>query len=217
MNKKTIAAWKVAAAIMLNEAYPIHYLALTQKVIETRLTALGINGKTPEATLNKFLNNLPDTFERVDSGIFRLKKNYNLEQSIHQIAEELKNVSFSSSSDFEIRLINEENDYSEGSKRKRLSSYYERNPKLREQAIRIHGTKCMVKSCRFDFYKTYGELGKDFIEVHHLIPISSFNQNHFVNPELDLVVVCPNCHRMLHRKGNNPISLAELEKLMANK
>ena len=37
--------------------------------------------------------------------------------------------------------------------------------KLGRAAIKYHGLRC--QTCGFDFQKMYGELGKDFIEVHH--------------------------------------------------
>jgi len=45
----------------------------------------------------------------------------------------------------------------------------------------------------------YGEMGKDFIHVHHLIELSSISKEYSVNPITDLVPVCPNCHAMLHK------------------
>jgi hypothetical protein len=75
----------------------------------------------------------------------------------------------------DIKLIESENNFSEGLKKERLSSYYERKSKLRIKAIEIHKLKCMA--CNFDFGNTYGELGKGFIEVHHLIPISTLMES----------------------------------------
>ena len=57
----------------------------------------------------------------------------------------------------------------EGKRKKIYTTKYERNSKNREEAIKIHGTRCMV--CDFDFEEVYGELGKDFIEVHHTKPL----------------------------------------------
>ena len=56
-------------------------------------------------------------------------------------------------SDLDSLLVEEE--YFEGQKNQRFTNYYERNPKLRTEAILHHGTKCMV--CNFDFEKLYGE------------------------------------------------------------
>jgi putative restriction endonuclease len=44
----------------------------------------------------------------------------------------------------------------------------------------------------------YGEIGRDFIEAHHTKPVASLEENERVTVE-DLLAVCSNCHRMLHR------------------
>ena len=100
----------------------------------------------------------------------------------------------------------------EGRKVKIYTTKYERNPQNRKQAIKIHGTKCMV--CGFDFYATYGDIGRDFIEVHHTKPLYSLDDEINVNPETDLVCVCSNCHRMIHRKRNFIISIDKLRKII---
>ena len=68
--------------------------------------------------------------------------------------------------------------------------------------------------CDFDFEEVYGELGKDFIEVHHTKPLSSLEHEVEVNPEEDLVCLCSNCHRMIHRNRNKIMTVEELKKLM---
>lgn len=93
---------------------------------------------------------------------------------------------------------------------KKISQHvrYERNPHNRREAIRLQGHKCKI--CGFDFNEIYGEdLANDYIEVHHLKPLSSGEQ--VINPEKDLLPVCANCHRMLHRKKYNSISVEELK------
>jgi len=84
-----------------------------------------------------------------------------------------------------------------------------RNPELRKQCIAEYGWVCQV--CGFDFAKAYGEdLGKNFIEVHHLEPISTFDQEHPVDPLTQLVPLCSNCHSMIHHGKNGPLKLREL-------
>lgn len=102
--------------------------------------------------------------------------------------------------------------HSEGKPTKYYTTRYERNPVNRREAIRIHGTKCMA--CGFDFEKAYGELGKDYIEVHHIVPLASRNEEIQVNPATDLIVVCANCHRMIHRKRDHVLSLEELKEII---
>ena len=86
----------------------------------------------------------------------------------------------------------------EGGKTTILVNKYERNRIAREKCIEYHGVTCVV--CGFNFEKVYGDIGKDFIEVHHLIKVSDKKQVYEVSPVKDLRPVCPNCHAMLHKK-----------------
>jgi len=61
--------------------------------------------------------------------------------------------------------------------------------------------------CGFDFERTYGALGRDFAECHHLLPLGSGGPRE--TRLEDLAVVCANCHRMLHRRSP-PLSVADL-------
>ena len=85
----------------------------------------------------------------------------------------------------------------EGNERLRLVSVYERDPKLRSAAIRIHGTTCMA--CGFNFAEAYGQYGTGYIQVHHLEPLSDEPGERIVNPSTDLAVLCANCRVMIHR------------------
>lgn len=99
----------------------------------------------------------------------------------------------------------------EGAKCQITVNAYERNNSARARCISKWKAICAV--CDFDFFKTYGEIGKGYIHVHHLIPLSSIGVTYLLNPEEDLRPVCPNCHAMLHRKSP-PLSLDELRELM---
>lgn len=99
----------------------------------------------------------------------------------------------------------------EGTKRSRLVTTYERNPKAREECLRHHGTTCQV--CGFIFEKLYGQVGKGFIHVHHAVPVSEIQQEYEVDPANDLFPVCPNCHAMLHKR-TPPYTIAELKEII---
>lgn len=90
---------------------------------------------------------------------------------------------------------------------------YERNQRARRECVAKKGYRCLV--CGRDFEATYGEIGKGFIHVHHLTPISSIGKEYELNVDTDLVPVCPNCHYMLHRK-NPPYTIEELKEILAN-
>jgi 5-methylcytosine-specific restriction endonuclease McrA len=101
--------------------------------------------------------------------------------------------------------------YIEGATKQISVNVYERNPIARKRCIEHYGTSCMV--CGFNFYETYGELGKDFIHVHHLIPLYEIGEEYEIDPIKDLRPVCPNCHAMLHKKKPAD-SIEELKKLI---
>lgn len=69
------------------------------------------------------------------------------------------------------------------------------------------------EACGFDFSITYGSLGEDFCEVHHLAPLSA-SAEPVVTTLDDLAVLCSNCHRIIHRSAPM-LSVAELSKVVA--
>lgn len=87
--------------------------------------------------------------------------------------------------------------YSEGAKKKITVNAYERDTKARNKCIEIKGLNCAV--CKINFEETYGNIGIGYIHIHHIKPLSEINDTYSVNPETDLIPVCPNCHSMLHR------------------
>jgi 5-methylcytosine-specific restriction protein A len=109
------------------------------------------------------------------------------------------------------QLIEPERTYQEGNRSKVTVNRYERNTQARRDCIEEHGISCKV--CGFDFEETYGEIGADFIHVHHLKPLSECGEEYEVDPIKDLLPVCPNCHSMLHRK-TPPFSIDELKRIM---
>lgn len=86
---------------------------------------------------------------------------------------------------------------------------HERNPGLRRRCIDIQGWRC--KGCGLDFKEKYGDLGVDFIEVHHLYPISQTEGEHEVDPGKDLVPLCANCHSMIHRLKGTEMTVEKLQ------
>ena len=95
----------------------------------------------------------------------------------------------------------------EGGEKVFISKRRERDPKLREQALALHGYDCM--SCGFNFEAFYGEIGKGFIEVHHVVPLAAAKERR-TDPDTDLIVLCANCHRMVHRQKGICLSLNEI-------
>ncbi len=84
-----------------------------------------------------------------------------------------------------------------------------RSQQLRKACIREWGYQCQCCGMRFD--ELYGEdLGADFIEVHHLQMISTFDDQRPDDYVANLVPLCANCHAMIHRGADGPLTLTEL-------
>nr|WP_255301338.1 HNH endonuclease [Bacillus cereus] len=85
---------------------------------------------------------------------------------------------FDNDSDWD--LIDLEEEFSEGKQILRTHLSYERNNKVirraKEHFKQQYGGKLFCEICGFDFHKVYGELGKDFIEGHHTIPVSQLKE-----------------------------------------
>jgi len=99
----------------------------------------------------------------------------------------------------------------EGALRQVTVNAYERDARAREACIRHHGPVCSVCGLRFE--ERYGELGKGFIHVHHVVPLARIGENYAIDPVEDLTPVGPNCHAMIH-KGNNVLTVEELKSRM---
>ncbi|MBC8490632.1 MAG: HNH endonuclease [Bacteroidetes bacterium] len=131
-------------------------------------------------------------------------------------AETLKEYfSFISQSTFDEEVL-----YLEGMEKYKLQThkYYERNSEViqlaKQRAKQQNKLYCEI--CGFDFSRKYGDIGEDFIECHHKIPIATGGIRKTKIDDLSLV--CSNCHRMLHRKINdNYLSVDELSKIINNK
>jgi 5-methylcytosine-specific restriction protein A len=91
----------------------------------------------------------------------------------------------------------------------------ERNRTAARHAKKLHGTRC--QACDLEFTERYGEIGKGFIEAHHLRPIGTLEEGVAVKYDVaaDFAVLCSNCHRMIHR-FTNPSDLQSF-RLVINK
>lgn len=108
--------------------------------------------------------------------------------------------------------VDELESYEEGNKKSRFVTFYERNPKLRRQAIAIHGLNC--KACGFNFGERYGSYADGLIHIHHIKPISQLDNPKIINPETDLIPLCANCHAVVHYKKFKTLSVDQLAALI---
>lgn len=110
--------------------------------------------------------------------------------------------------------VNPQAIYLEGMPVQVVSNKYKRNRKAHKICLQHWGYSCAV--CNFNFEQVYGEIGKNFIHVHHEVQISKVGKGHAIDPKRDLKPVCPNCHAMLHSK-KEALSIDELRLLINNK
>lgn len=99
----------------------------------------------------------------------------------------------------------------EGGKRTVSVNAYERSADARASCIEAHGSSCQI--CGFDFAKVYGADFQGFIHVHHRVPVSQVGARYKVDPALDLVPLCPNCHAVVHY-GNSTRSVEDVKQLL---
>ena len=115
------------------------------------------------------------------------------------IAAQLRNGARPDGPRFPIATEDDEDDVVEGRLLFRQHRSRERNRKLidRKKAVARAQADLACEVCGFDFEAIYGALGRDFIECHHLRPLS---ESGMTRTRLsDLALLCANCHRMAHR------------------
>ena len=98
----------------------------------------------------------------------------------------------------------------EGGKKTITVNKYERSNEARVKCIDHWKYSCSV--CKMEFEDVYGEIGKGFIHVHHLVPISEIGKSYKIDPINDLIPVCPNCHAMIHKRKPTPFSIDDIKK-----
>jgi 5-methylcytosine-specific restriction protein A len=96
----------------------------------------------------------------------------------------------------------EEEAFPEGKVLYRLHRVHERNADLvrraKERAM-DEWNRLACAACGFDFAAVYGEVGRGFIECHHLLALADLVAERLSRVS-DLALVCSNCHRMVHRR-----------------
>jgi len=133
--------------------------------------------------------------------ILQIANNTNYDVDLPQ-ARRLDELYFDSEKELENPEDNEASEFPEGRPSFITHKKRERNPALiraaKTCALKMYG-RLFCQACGFDFGKVYGRFGEGFIEAHHTIPVSHLDDNSVSKVE-DIVLVCSNCHRILHRR-----------------
>ena len=156
----------------------------------------------------------------------KLGPNENLEKAFLKYCQNLgilphnknrKYWQFNLSREFEANMTLD-GEFPEGKISERKHKFRERNSKvvqLAKQNFKDANGRLFCQVCEFDFEEEYGEIGRDFIEAHHTIPVSEMGAGHKTKID-DIAMLCPNCHRMAHKK--RPwLKMEELKQLLKSK
>lgn len=93
-----------------------------------------------------------------------------------------------------------------------LVNRFEYDEEARRACLARHGTNCAA--CGFSFEEKYGEVGIDFIQVHHIVPVTQLGSGYQLDPVTDLVPLCANCHAIAHLGVGIPRTVAELRRMI---
>lgn len=181
---------------------PSRFVGYFENNFEKHRASTTKHGGTTNNAISKILKSKPLNDDKLNSEY--LKFCYNLgiiptEKGSFGIKR--KFWKFNLENDFQNNLTLS-NEFPEGKIVERKHKARERNQKLITEVKTNFKSKygrlnCQI--CGFDFENVYGIIGKDFVECHHIIPVSEMLDNHKTKIE-DIVILCSNCHRMIHRK-----------------
>lgn len=115
----------------------------------------------------------------------------------------------------ELKEKDESELFPEGKESYKLHRTKERNSRLvalkKKKAYEVN-SKLPCEICGFSFCEKYGDIGEKFIEAHHITPLAEL-KNESETKLSDLVLLCSNCHKMIHRK--RPwLSTSEIKNLL---
>ncbi|WP_026836544.1 HNH endonuclease [Gillisia sp. JM1] len=170
------------------------------------------DGRETNVVIERLMDNKLGTNEKLEISF----QKYCLNLGIEPHKKKRKYWKHNLSQEFKAN-VNLDGEFPEGKISERKHKYRERNSKVAQiakQNFKNQNGRLFCQVCEFDFEQEYGEIGADFIEAHHTIPVSEMQPGHITKIE-DLAMLCPNCHRMAHKK--RPwLKMTELKQLRKN-
>ena len=162
------------------------------------------------------------TLERMKLATYTNQKYYLTEKGLKLVQDNMDNIRYILSSDFDYqdvissfgkvyksRTSNLEpykELITEGEAKYLTTKVYERSQKLRNAAIDFFSKNGIIscECCGFEFNAFYGpRYGISCIEIHHIKPIFQYSSKSISQTISDalnnLLPVCPNCHRVIHK------------------
>ena len=190
------ATWKEETiAALMDLGGVAHISDIFNRIVERGKIDMSM-AKTPERTLSRVLQTYSHSTSYGVENIFYCVYGVDARKGIWGLVDHaVDNIGLSLSQDEEY--------FSEGKKKLRQHITRERNSQLikkaKEKCKEKHEGKLFCEICEVDFSQRYGELGKDFIEAHHIKPVSEMQDGEETSIN-DIVMLCSNCHSMVHRK-----------------
>ncbi len=149
--------------------------------------------------------------EYISNNSFSYDDNINIANKIHRASDKKHSLI----------TYREDTIINEGKIKSTNSKIKSRSEKLRKAAIDYYKDanghlRCQV--CGFDFEETYGELGKEYIQIHHEHPVCQYDDEgvtEFIKDAIKNVKpLCANCHCMIHRYKKNQLTIEQLKILL---
>lgn len=181
---------------------PSRFIGYKKNTLKKHDLNLGKHGNITNPAITNLLLNKPLPSKKLESDY----KNYCLNLGITpkktgSFGHERKYWHLNLDKDFEENL-EMTGEFPEGRIVERKHKTRERNSEVIQIAkanFKSKHGRLFCEICGFDFLINYGDIGYDFIEAHHTIPVSEMTEGHTTRPE-DIALICSNCHRMLHKK-----------------
>jgi 5-methylcytosine-specific restriction protein A len=137
------------------------------------------------------------------------------QEELSKLALLIKQFATPDAKDIPLIPDDDEEEGNEGRVLSRIHKYRERDRNLvskKKMKFLQENKKLFCQSCGFDFQEKYGDRGKDYIECHHTKPVSELKVGEPTKLN-ELVLLCSNCHRIVHRK--KPwLTIEELRKIV---
>lgn len=145
-----------------------------------------------------------EAFSRLDKELF--EEFSGKRQLLRKLAHEIKAVAMNPKLAAQVASVENDEVADQDSAREgqvlyKLHKVRERDKKIvkaKKQRVLKEKGKLECEVCEFDFEARYGEVGRGYIECHHIVPLAEFESSKETKLD-DLALVCANCHRMLHR------------------
>jgi predicted HNH restriction endonuclease len=109
--------------------------------------------------------------------------------------------------------IEYDNEYAAVENRQKVKWHIQRERNRYLSLLRKQQDKYQCQICEMTFKEVYGKIGKDFAEAHHIVPLAQLDGPQTVSVD-DLITVCANCHRMLHKLNGGSEDIEELKGML---